>query len=195
MRNSRIEDRELLISKYIDNELDLDEKIEFVKILKKDDELYRESIEMLESEKLVSFEIPYNNSFHIENRHTSKTFYKQIGMIAAVLLVIFSFVLGFYSGKVNKGNKKVISKNEIVYRFVYYDPSAKSVALIGSFTGWKKIYLKKVGSGYWQAYVKLSPNGFYKYNFVVNDKKVIYDPSNPAKIYNGFGGFDSVIKA
>jgi len=41
------------VSMFIDNELGLDEKIEFLKDVHENDEIYEESIELLEQEKLI----------------------------------------------------------------------------------------------------------------------------------------------
>jgi len=44
------------ISMFMDNELALDEQIEFVKKVHKDEEFYHESMELLEQEKLILLE-------------------------------------------------------------------------------------------------------------------------------------------
>ncbi len=193
--------KELLISKYIDNELTLDDKIEFIKEIKDNDNFFNESIDMLNTEKLLNFDISYDKPLKkTDNKILPFRFAKKNGIIyqtlvtAAIFLVMLSVGLGVFKNHLLV-NKKPNTVQKVLYRFVYYNPNAKSVAVMGSFTGWKKVYMQKVdGTGYWQLYAKLPKKGIYKYNFVVGNKKIIHDPSNPARIYNGFGGFDSVLR-
>ncbi len=193
--------KELLISKYIDNQLNLDEKITFVKEVKNDDGFYNETIEMLEAEKLLNFDVPYEQPLKATQKKVlpfrgftrNRIIYQSLVAVAMVLIII-SVGLGVLKNYIPVTQTRKTTE-KVLYRFVYYNPHAKSVAVMGSFTGWKKVYMKRVdGTGYWQLYIKLPKNGMYKYNFVVGKNKIIHDPSNPARIYNGFGGFDSVLR-
>ncbi len=193
--------KELLISKYIDNQLTLNEKITFVNEVKYDDTFFRETTEMLKSEQLLNFDIEYNKPLQAMNKKVlsfpslpkNKLFYQTL-VSFAMLLIIISVGLGIFKKYIPTTNTSLVSK-DVLYRFVYYNPNVKKVAILGSFTKWKKLYMKRVDdTGYWQIYIKLPKDGVYKYNFVVGKGIIIHDPSNPAKIYNGFGGFDSVLK-
>ncbi len=158
---------------------------------------------MLESEKMLNFDVSYDEPLKAKSRKVlpfpslskNRVAYQTLLAVAMILIVI-SIGLGVFKNYIPIAPAgKQYKTEEILYRFVYYNPHAKSVAVMGSFTGWKKVYMKRVdGTGYWQLYIKLPKNGLYKYNFVVGKNKIIHDPSNPARIYNGFSGFDSVIK-
>ncbi len=189
--------KELLISKYIDDQMNLDEKIDFVKEVKKDDGFYSETLEMLNQEKLLTFDVEYPEPLKvrvpIEKKKPVLRYLYPAVAIAAMIVLVFAFALRTY--KTNYIRRVAATTNEVTYRFVYYNPSAKSVQIAGSFTNWKKVSMKRIDStGYWEAYVKLPKNGIYKYNFIINGKKVIHDPTNPVRIYNGFGGVDSVLR-
>ena len=71
-------------------------------------------------------------------------------------------------------------------------PSAKSVAVAGSFNGWQPTAaLKLTKAGEWKGELKLPP-GRYEYLFVV-DGAWTPDPAAPESIPNPFGGVNSVV--
>ena len=71
-------------------------------------------------------------------------------------------------------------------------PSAKSVALAGSFNNWQPTAaLKPTRAGDWKGELKLPP-GRYEYLFVV-DGQWLPDPSAREAVPNPFGGVNSVI--
>ncbi len=185
--------KEILISKYIDNEMNLEEKLDFVKEIKKSDPFYKETIDLIKQEQLLSFNVEYPEPLYLpEPAGKSKNLRLLYPIIAAaaIILLILSITTRGLNPKLAQPQRK-----EITYRFVYYNPSAKSVQLVGSFTGWKRVNMRRIdGTGYWQIYLKLPDGGIYKYNFIINRKKIINDPTNPARIYSGFGGADSVLR-
>lgn len=72
-----------------------------------------------------------------------------------------------------------VSKEEKKTRrtFVYHNPKAVSVQLVGDFNQWTPQSFRKKGSGRWDVSILLSP-GDYSYNFIVNGK-VIRDRNQP----------------
>ncbi len=78
-------------------------------------------------------------------------------------------------------------------RFKYYAPSAKSVALAGSFNNWStdSDLMVKDESGYWIIEKKLE-HGEYQYKYVV-DGNWVADPMNNETTDDGFGGVNSVV--
>ncbi len=77
--------------------------------------------------------------------------------------------------------------------FKLYSPSAKKVALVGSFTNWdaKKISAKKDSKGNWIAKTSLKP-GRHEYKFIV-DGSWVNDPSCRSCVLNSFGTHNCVI--
>lgn len=81
-----------------------------------------------------------------------------------------------------------------VVRFVFADPNASSVALVGDFNEWTKgaTNLKRSGApGVWTVSVPLRP-GRHEYAFIVNGTRWITDPL-AAKNSDDFGTESSVI--
>ncbi len=85
-------------------------------------------------------------------------------------------------------------KNGMVI-FKYYNPSAKKVAVAGSFNDWSKDanVMKKGKNGYWILKIKLDP-GTYQYKYVVDDNNWVPDPANDNTSDDGYGGINSVVE-
>lgn len=73
----------------------------------------------------------------------------------------------------------------------YYEGSANSVMLAGSFNNWQAEPMKKTGNKF--VLVKNLPPGRYEYKFIV-DGNWKEDPLNPNKKDDGYGGFNSVVE-
>ena len=78
--------------------------------------------------------------------------------------------------------------------FSFYAPNASVVYLAGEFNNWAptKDAMKKSADGMWTIEYPLKP-GTYQYKFVVDGKDWKYDPKNPEKVDDNYGGFNSVI--
>ncbi len=79
-------------------------------------------------------------------------------------------------------------------RFSLYEPDAKKVHLVGDLNNWSTIadpLYDHEGNGLWSIVIPL-PAGRYEYKFLLDEKKWISDPTNPQKVEDGFGGFNSI---
>jgi 1,4-alpha-glucan branching enzyme len=78
--------------------------------------------------------------------------------------------------------------------FTFYAPTAKSVAIAGSFNAWN-IHNDRLSGpdkkGFWNI-VKPLPEGRYEYLFIVDGKQWEPDPAVP-QVDDGFGGKNSVL--
>lgn len=65
-------------------------------------------------------------------------------------------------------------------RFVYDNPTASSVSLVGDFNSWSALStpMKKTESGSWNVTVPILP-GSYQYAFLVDGSRMLADPANP----------------
>jgi serine protease AprX len=79
--------------------------------------------------------------------------------------------------------------------FYYYDPSAREVALIGSFNDWqsKDGEMVQIRPGLWEGVLDVSARGTHRYKFLIDHSRWTHDPENPIRIEDGFGGFNSLI--
>ena len=82
----------------------------------------------------------------------------------------------------------------VFVRFELVAPEARTVAVAGSFTGWRTDALPMVrgANGLWSVTVPL-PIGEHRYEFVVDQTRWVPDPTAHAQVDDGFGGRNSVI--
>ena len=181
-----MDDRDLFISQYIDNELSLEEKAEFVKEINADDTFCAETLSMLDNEVLMADMIPDAPPLpEMKTRRVpmiTPAAVMSFTALAASLLVAFK-VFMFTPEAVEPADR---------YRFVVHVPEAQHVALAGSFSDWQSIDMRPVGNGYWQVSVPLE-KGEYTYTYILDGKIKIADPASPAKQVDDFGGENSVI--
>jgi hypothetical protein len=175
-----------LISLFIDNELDLDEKIGFVERIHEDRDFKNESIELLNMEKIIRADavdrIPAIKMKIKKNRMPSVL--RLLGLwvpVAAAVLIAF-FVL--YHPR---------QLHTTPHRFVIYRPDVTAAEIIGTFTGWQRIPLKRIGtSGYWDITLSL-PSGEHRFTYILDGETRFADPTVAARERDDFGGQNSII--
>jgi hypothetical protein len=85
---------------------------------------------------------------------------------------------------------------ETLVRFELVAPGAKSVSLVGSFSGWQESGLAlsdRNGDGIWEIAIRLRRDSLYTYNFLIDGKEWVSDPAAAAQVDDGFGGTNSVL--
>jgi hypothetical protein len=110
--------------------------------------------------------------------------------VAAGLVVLLG--IGLFALRLSTNR----SASEVVVRFELTAPEAKSVALVGSFTGWKTSELAMrdpEGDGVWEISIKLRKDMIYTYNFLIDGSRWVEDPGAETQVDDGFGGSSSVI--
>jgi len=179
--------KDYLISSYIDDELNWDEKIEFVETVHAKAAFKDEAVDLLRQEKRVRGEVVDRRPAVVfpEKRGFFFSFWRPAGMfaagLAAALLVMFF----------------VIPRQELpapaTHRFVLYQPDVKQVEITGSFLGWKAVPMKPSGSsGYWEAVLQV-PAGEHRLCYIIEGHKRIPDPTIPIREKDDFGGENSIL--
>ncbi len=81
--------------------------------------------------------------------------------------------------------------------FAFSKPSARSVHLAGMFNGWDPSALPmsdEDGDGVWEVVLELPTERTFEYKFVVNEGELWeYDPSNPERVDDNHGSYNTVI--
>ena len=179
------------ISMFIDDELSLGEKIDFVKKVHAEEQFYTESIDMLEQEKLLRSDVV--SAFpQAPIKEESKKFnlqffspYLRVAEFAAVAVLVLFFVFSV------QPEKEVVPS--ITKRFVIYQPEAGSVQIAGSFTNWNNVPMKMIGpSGYWEIELDVT-KGEHQYVFIIENDKKIADPTILMRERDDFGSENSVL--
>ncbi len=180
-----------LISMFIDNELDLDEKIDFVEEVHRDEGFKDQAVELLEQEKqlrddfVVTAPVCALPAIPRGKLNIFKFWIPACGGFAtAAVLLLAIFLL----------QPAAVKNIENVHRFVIYQPDATRADIIGSFTDWKPVAMKKIGdTGYWSISIDL-PEGEYRYSYLLGNGRRIADPTVLSREQDDFGGENSIIR-
>ncbi len=174
------------ISLFIDNELSIDEKIEFVSKVHEDVHFRNDSLELLRQEKLLRSEIVERipSVYFKESKKRGLSFFRPFALMAssaAVTALIFFFL---------------ISPKDTNYsprRFILYNPDVNQVEISGSFTNWEALPLTKVSpSGYWEIVLPLS-KGEHRFTYILEGNQRVTDPTVLTKEQDDFGGENSIL--
>ena len=179
--------KDYLISSYIDDELDLDEKIEFVETVYEKVSFKDEAVDLLHQEKLIRGEVTTRiPSVKLrEKRRIASVLWRPAGLfaagLAATLLVMFFLTP---------------QQEELMlttHRFVLFQPDVNRVDITGSFLGWEAVPMNKSGtSGYWEIVLEL-PAGEHRLCYILEGHRRIPDPTIPIREKDDFGGENSIL--
>ncbi|MGD9948311.1 MAG: glycogen-binding domain-containing protein [Desulfobulbus sp.] len=184
---------EYLISLYIDNELDLDEKITFVETIHSDPLFTDETLTLLQQEKRLHMlpehqltEMPPISTVEVKPAQTFwHLWWKPFaGVVVAGALASLMLLLPA---------SRSIDPTE-PYRFVLYLPGAEDAKIIGTFTDWHPVAMVPMGtSGYWTLTLKI-PEGEHRYSYLIGKDRQIADPTVALREQDDFGGENSVLE-
>jgi len=184
-----------LISMFIDNELDLDEKMEFVEEVHGSPSFRDESIALLRQERLLRSD-PVRAVPAVEPSPSRcpilprwRSFLYPAGMLGSAIaaaMIVFAAFTFFAPPPVTDGT-------DFSHRFVIYKPEAETVEITGSFTGWRKMPLRQLGtSGYWEVTLAV-PGGEHRFTYILDGDREYADPTVPAREHDDFGGENSIL--
>jgi hypothetical protein len=176
-----------LISQYIDDELDLDEKIVFVETVHEDEAYKEDAVNLLRQEKLIRAEVvdrPPVIQIAEQSRRRAWHPFRPFAAFAAGLAAAAVVWLAIWPSP---------EPSRQSYRFVIYQPDAQRVELAGSFSSWKKIPLKHAGnSGYWEVTLDL-PEGDHRFSYIIEGSRRMADPTIAVRETDDFGGENSIL--
>ena len=179
--------KDYLISSYIDDELNLDEKIEFVETVHENVSLKDEAVDLLHQEKQVRGEVTNRvPAVALRGKHRfSIPLWRPAGIfaagLAAALLVMF-FVTP-------QQEQPLLT----THRFVLFQPDVSGVEITGSFLDWQAVAMKKSGtSGYWEVVLEV-PAGEHRLCYILEGGRRIPDPTIPIREKDDFGGENSIL--
>ena len=192
-------DNEVLISQFIDDALQLSEKIDFVQLVHMDAAYCRETIALLEQEQqlraplavtppLLTPALPQPAVRLRRPFFSSPWRWSFAGAAVAGVLLAAAVFLRDVPGPAAPPVR------EIAYRFVLYYPDTNKAELIGSFSKWQPLAMQPVGtSGYWSLTVPL-PAGEHRYSYMLEDGRKMADPATPLREMDDFGGENSIVQ-
>lgn len=179
--------KDYLISMFIDDELNLDDKLSFVETVHSDHIFKEETIGLLNQEKLIQSEVVDRiPSIQVrEQRKPLFSLWRPAGIFAAGLAA--ALILLFFTWPAQQQLSEP-------HRFVIFQPEAKQVQLTGSFIDWRRLPLRKAGtSGYWEVTLDL-PAGEHRFSYILEGDKRLADPTILAREKDDFGGENSILE-
>jgi len=183
--------KDFLISQFIDDELDLKEKKEFVINIKQDNKFYNDTIEFIENEIVIRDHLNQKEINFKDVRIPKENIYTKFGIVAAVFTIGFIFIFKLWNIQ-NKDNCYVSSTKK-EYRFVIYEDKADNVEITGTFTKWQKIKMKRIeGTKYWEAIIEI-PKGEHRYT-IIKDGQAVADPTAVYTEMDDFGNINSILE-
>lgn len=181
--------KEYLISQFIDDEMDIDDKIDFIETVHESYGFKTETLEFLEQEKLL--QAPMVTCLPPDKRiipaPPKRPFFSLFlpplgGFATAILLVAAIFWF------------RPLPQHQVSHRFVIYRPAAAQAEIIGSFTNWQPAAMEKMGdTGYWTLTLSL-PEGEHRYSYLVENGRQVADPTILIREKDDFGGENSIIR-
>ena len=176
-----------LISLYIDDELDLDDKIVFVETVHDDETFKEDAVNLLQQEKLIRAEVVDRMpviQIREEPRSWHLKLFRPLAALSAGLAAAAILWLTLWPSP---------EPSLRPWRFVIYQPDAQGVELAGSFSSWKRIPLKHAGnSGYWEVTLEL-PEGDHRFSYIIEGSRRMADPTITVRETDDFGGENSIL--
>ncbi len=183
--------KDLLISAYIDDELDLHEKTLFVEAIHAEKDFKERTVALLNQEQRLRAEVVTRTPE--SGVHRSRTSVRRIlapfGSFAAGLAAAMLLILVWMPREEGIEGDRCLHP----YRFVIFQPDARRVELAGSFNAWRKIPLNPAGrSGYWEITLDL-PEGDHRFSYIIEGNQRLADPTLPNRETDDFGGENSIL--
>jgi hypothetical protein len=193
---------EHMISQYIDDELSLDDKIEFVQAVHGDAAFKEETVALLAQEKVLrrtlAAKAPVTPAEAIAARRPPARFFAgPVGWSGWAVAVLLLFVLAgtvFRESPVVELSQPVAGPATRLHRFVIFKPGITSAEISGSFTGWRKVPLRPATTdGYWEVTLELEA-GEHRFVYILDNETLFPDPTVPARETDDFGASNSILR-
>jgi hypothetical protein len=176
-----------LISMYIDDELDLEDKIAFVETVHGDQKFKDEAVNLLRQERLIRSEV-------VDHLPVLRLKEQRIPWMVRLFRPLAAVSVGLAAAAILWMTFESPPEQPLrPWRFVIYQPDAKGVELAGSFSSWKRIPLKHAGnSGYWEITLEL-PEGDHRFSYIIEGERRMADPTIAVRETDDFGGENSIL--
>jgi hypothetical protein len=176
------------ISMFIDNEMNIDDKIDFIETLQKDKSFSDEVLELLHQEQLIQGDVvEYIPFVKVKTpfswQRVFRPFFQPMGLVSSALAAIVIYLYLTVPLPIS---------SPVMKRFVIYRPDVSLVEITGSFTEWKRVPMQKIGnSGYWEISYELK-EGEHRFTYLIEGRQPYADPTILTREPDDFGGENSV---
>lgn len=184
-----------LSSMYIDNELNLEEKVQFLEKIRSEEEFFQETVALLDQEKLLRTQpeklkllIPAETRIRPDLKSWISNLFRPM-IYAGSGFALATLILFNLTTDATDATDQLTTAG----RFVIFEPAVSRVELTGTFNGWQRMEMKQIGNtGYWELNLRL-PAGEHRFAYILDGSRRMADPTQPAREKDDFGGENSVI--
>jgi hypothetical protein len=215
-----MKDSELLVQRFVDQELTAEERVQLLVRLGHDDELRRRAVALerlsLETSQLPRPIVPDGFVAAVlrdtaappsvwqrtwSSLWTPRAFQWHLAGAAAAACVVIAAIAGImtFRSSPSPAPASVVATTapapeRVLVRLVVVHPGARTVQAAGDFNGWNpsQTPLEPVSNGAWTVTIPLEP-GRYEYQFVVDGEQWIADPFAVEQNDDGFGSRNAVL--
>jgi hypothetical protein len=175
-----------MTSMFIDDELGIDGKIAFLEKVYGDKAYKDEAVELLYQERLIRSEV-VDRVPPLAVTVRKRFLYPLIRPLALFASGVAAALIIWLAA-----TPAPISTSQH-HRFIMYQPQVTKAEITGSFTQWKRIPMKKVGSsGYWEVVLDV-PHGEHRYIYILEGHERCADPTVLTHERDDFGGENSIL--
>ncbi|MFQ5991620.1 MAG: hypothetical protein ACE5NA_04200 [Nitrospiraceae bacterium] len=217
--DDNLDDLEILLHRFVDDNLDSQERLQLFQALDRDPQLRAKLLEIqgivaqaaqlprlrspVALKARVLRELPARQA-SVTARLTEFLVAPRVlrwnpGMALVVFGVIAVLAWSLYQGSPSiqgpiHETRTGVVKAQILVRLMLIQPQAKSVAVAGDFNGWMpdRTPLRMTTDGVWTVTIQVKP-GRYRYMFVVDGKEWVTDPLAVEYSMDGFGDRNAVL--
>jgi hypothetical protein len=214
-------DPDLLLQRFVDQDLSPDERIRFVAALGRSDALRQQAIEMeqllRDARELPRPRVPPGFAARVMDgigpapsgrsrmgnllfaprnlRWNVASALATAALLALVMAGVASRTLRPGSSAVGVPGTAATSPSPVAVRLVLVQPGARTVHVAGDFNGWNpsRTPLEEASNGAWTVTIALEP-GRYEYMFLVDGGEWIVDPFALEHNDDGFGSRNAVLE-
>ena len=176
-----------MISMFIDDELNIDNKIEFVEKAHGDKVFKDETVKLLHQEKLIRSQVVNHVppvQLRAKRRRTFLPLLRPLGLFASALAAAVIVLFLFLPSQVTTSTP---------YRFVIYRLDVSRIDITGSFTEWRRVPMNRVeSSGSWEATLDLT-QGEHRFTYILDGRQSFPDPTVLTREGDDFGGENSIL--
>jgi hypothetical protein len=173
---------------FIDDEMNVDDKIDFVETIREDKSFSDEVLEFLHLEKRIRDDVVEHVPFAdvkmpLSWKRFFRPFMQPMGLVTSALTAAVIYLLLALPPPM---------PGAVMKRFVIYKPDVRRVEITGSFTDWKRVPLQRIGdSGYWEITYELK-EGDHRFTYLLEGRESFADPTILTREPDGFGGENSI---
>lgn len=182
-----------LTSLFIDDELSLHEKMDFVEAIHEDQAFYTETKDLISLEIVLAEDVTDHTPSAVIpamalNSDWKQKFLSFIKPLSYAFAGTFAVLAALYFSQSHQSVPETRTN-----RFVIYRPDVSKVEITGSFTLWEKVPLHEAGnSGYWEVTLEI-PKGVHRFTYILDGHTTFADPTVPSSEMDDFGGTDSIL--